>query len=109
MQIRNPLNRNPTNKRKIANLLDESTSKEASNQSNKKKLLTEDSTSKESPPPSKKSKIYEFELQGQFKKIKPLIFDGETQEGAKAWLLNMSKYFQVYNHPSNFLDWLFTN
>lgn len=34
-----------------------------------------------------------YELHGEFKKISPPSFDGETGEGAEAWLLNMSKYF----------------
>lgn len=29
------------------------------------------------------------------------VYDGEIEESEKASLLNMSKYFQVYNFPSN--------
>ena len=42
-------------------------------------------------------------LEGEFKKIKPTSFDEEsrTREEAKAWLLDIKKYFQIYNHSSN--------
>ena len=33
------------------------------------------------------------ELQGEFRKIKPPSYDGEKEEDAEAWLLNMIKYF----------------
>lgn len=33
--------------------------------------------------------------------IKPPMFDGEKEEDAKALLLNMTKYFQVYDYESN--------
>ena len=36
------------------------------------------------------------ELQVEFWKIKPPSYDGEKEEDAEAWLLNMIKYFQVY-------------
>jgi hypothetical protein len=35
------------------------------------------------------------------KKIRPPNFDGEMEEGAKSWLLNMGKYFQIYNYSGN--------
>ena len=40
------------------------------------------------------------ELQGEVKKIKPLIFKGESEKGedAEAWLLGMRKYFCIYNY-----------
>ena len=41
------------------------------------------------------------ELQGEFRKIKPPSYDGEKEEDAEAWLLNMIKYFQVYEYESN--------
>ena len=40
------------------------------------------------------------ELQGEFWKIKPPSYDGEKEEDAEAWLLNMIKYFQVYEYES---------
>ena len=42
-------------------------------------------------------------LEGKFKKIKPTNFDGEskTREEAEAWLLDIKKYFQIYNYSSN--------
>ena len=38
------------------------------------------------------------ELQGEFWKIKPPTFDGEAEEMAEAWIINMNKYFQVYEY-----------
>ena len=38
------------------------------------------------------------ELQGEFQKIKPPTFDVEAEEVAKAWKINMNKYFQVYEY-----------
>ena len=41
-----------------------------------------------------------MELHGEFKKIKPPRFDGEKEEVAEAWLINMNKYFQVYDYDN---------
>ena len=43
-------------------------------------------------------KPYE-EISGEFKKIKPPTFNGETKKGgeAESWLSRMKKYFQIYN------------
>lgn len=42
-------------------------------------------------------------LEGEFKKIKPTSFDGESKTGeeAEAWLLDIKKYFHIYNYSSN--------
>ena len=42
-------------------------------------------------------------LEGEFKRIKPTSFDREykTREEAEAWLLDIKKYFQIYNYSSN--------
>jgi hypothetical protein len=42
-------------------------------------------------------------LEGEFKKIKPATFDGESRTGeeVEAWLLDIKKYFQIYNYSSN--------
>ena len=42
-------------------------------------------------------------LKGEFNKIELPIFDGEVnpREEVEAWLLGMSKYFQVYDYSSN--------
>eukprot|EP00253_Pinus_taeda_P005349 PITA_05349 len=42
-----------------------------------------------------------MELQGEFRKIKPPHFDGEHEEAAEAWLINMNKYFQLYEYDHN--------
>ena len=46
-------------------------------------------------------KRQKVELQGEFRKIKPPTFDGEVEEAAEAWLININKYFQVYEYNSN--------
>ena len=46
-------------------------------------------------------KSQKVELQGEFRKIKPPTFDGEAEEVAEAWLININKYFQVYEYSSN--------
>ena len=42
-------------------------------------------------------------LEGKFKIIKPTNFDGESKTGeeAEAWLLDIKKYFHIYNYSSN--------
>ena len=42
-------------------------------------------------------------LEGEFKKIKPTSFNREykTGEEVEAWLLDIKKYFQIYNYSSN--------
>eukprot|EP00253_Pinus_taeda_P015634 PITA_15634 len=47
------------------------------------------------------SKKQRVELQGEFRKIKPPHFDGEQEEAAEAWLINMNKYFQLYEYNHN--------
>ena len=46
----------------------------------------------------RKYKPYE-EISGEFKKIKPPAFNGETEKGeeSKSWLSGMNNYFQIYN------------
>jgi hypothetical protein len=52
--------------------------------------------------PDKKRKQADH-LEGEFIKIKPPTFDGKyrTGEEAEAWLLDIKKYFQIYNYSSN--------
>lgn len=47
------------------------------------------------------SKRQKVELQGEFHKIKPPHFDGEQEEAAEAWIINMNKYFQLYEYDNN--------
>eukprot|EP00253_Pinus_taeda_P030851 PITA_30851 len=47
------------------------------------------------------SKRRKVELQGEFRKIKPPHFDGEQEEAAEAWIINMNKYFQLYEYDNN--------
>jgi hypothetical protein len=41
-------------------------------------------------------------LQGEIRKIKPPNFNGDHRKGeeAEAWLLEMNKYFQLHDYPS---------
>eukprot|EP00253_Pinus_taeda_P005263 PITA_05263 len=47
------------------------------------------------------SKRQRVEFQGEFRKIKSPHFDGEQEEAAEAWLINMNKYFQLYEYDHN--------
>ena len=49
----------------------------------------------------KKYRPYE-EILGEFKKIKPPSFNGETKKGeeAESWLSGMRKYFHIYNYSN---------
>eukprot|EP00253_Pinus_taeda_P025293 PITA_25293 len=47
------------------------------------------------------SKRQKVELQGEFRKIKPPHFDGEQEEAVEAWIINMNKYFQLYEYDNN--------
>ena len=52
---------------------------------------------------TKKRKYKPYEkISGEFKKIKPSIFNGETEKGeeAKPWLSGMKKYFHIYNYSN---------
>jgi len=42
-------------------------------------------------------------LEGEVNKIKPSTFDGEykIEEEFEAWLLDIKKYFHIYNYSSN--------
>jgi hypothetical protein len=42
-------------------------------------------------------------LEAEFKNINPSTFDGESRTGeeVEAWLLDINKYFQIYNYSSN--------
>jgi hypothetical protein len=52
--------------------------------------------------PDRKKKQIDH-LEGEFKKIKPTTFDGESRTGeeVEAWLLDIKKYFQIYNYSNN--------
>eukprot|EP00253_Pinus_taeda_P018941 PITA_18941 len=52
------------------------------------------------------SKRQKMELQGEFWKIKPPLFDGEQEEAVEAWLININKYFQLYEYDQNLKAWL---
>jgi hypothetical protein len=45
-------------------------------------------------------------LQGELKKIKPPTFNGKYMKGEEvdAWLLEMKKYFQLHDYPSQVED-----
>jgi len=86
---------------------DEEVSKRASKNSG---LETEkgDSSSEGTPsaedktiPDRKRKQVYH--LEGEFKNIKLATFDGESRTGeeVEAWLLDIKKYFTIYNYSSN--------
>ena len=62
---------------------------------------TSDSSEDNHHTRKRKSKPYE-EISGEFKKIKPPTFNGETKKGeeAESWLSGMKKYFQIYKYSN---------
>ena len=59
------------------------------------------SESSESDHKSRKMKYKPYEeISGEFKKIKPPMFNGEVEKGeeVEAWLSGMKKYFHIYNY-----------
>ena len=62
---------------------------------------TSDSSEAELYDRKKKYRPYE-EISGEFKKIKPPTFNGETEKGeeSKSWLSRMRNYFHIYNYSN---------
>src|SRR5882757_5413783 len=62
---------------------------------------TSDSSDDKQYKKKRKYKPYE-EISGEFKKIKPPTFNGETEKGeeAESWLSGMKKYFQIYSYSN---------
>ena len=62
---------------------------------------TSDSSKDSHHTRKRKFKPYE-EISGEFKKIKPPTFHGETEKGdeVESWLSGMKKYFQIYNYSN---------
>ena len=62
---------------------------------------TSDSSENDLYDRKKKYKPYE-EILGEFKKIKPSTFNGETEKGeeAESWLSGIRKYFHIYNYSN---------
>ena len=60
---------------------------------------TSDSSDDNHYTKKRKYKPYE-EIYGEFKKIKPPTFNGETEKGeeVESWLSGMKNYFQIYNY-----------
>ena len=50
---------------------------------------------------TKKQKERLVESQGEFKKLRPPMFDGEFKEAIESWLLNIKHNFQVYRYDDN--------
>lgn len=48
----------------------------------------------------RKTKRQKYELQGEFKNIIRLLFEGEYEEAMKAWLIDMRKYFHIYEYTN---------
>ena len=74
---------------------------ETSNEESIKHQTEKQQDSSESSDDNKNKKKYKpyEEIYGEFKKIKPPMFNGEIEKvkEAKAWLSGMKKYFQIYN------------
>ena len=68
---------------------------------NHHKKTQESSESIDKNKKKKKYKLYE-KISGEFKIIKPPMFNGEIEKGeeAEAWLSNMKKYFWIYNYSN---------
>ena len=47
-----------------------------------------------------------MELQGEFKKLRPPMYDGESEEDVEASSLNIKQYFQVYIYYDNLREHL---
>ena len=62
---------------------------------------TSDSSDDNHYTKKRKYKPYE-EISGEFKKLKPPIFNGDTKKGeeAESWLSGMKKYFHIYNYSN---------
>jgi hypothetical protein len=78
-------------------------SKNFGTETEKGDILSEGTPSNENKTiPDKKRKQVDH-LEGEFKKIKPATFDGEsgTGEEVEAWLLDIKKYFQIYDYSTN--------
>ena len=62
---------------------------------------TSDSSDDDHYTKKRKYRPYE-EISGEFKKIKPPTFNGETKKGeeAKSWLSGMKNYFQIYKYSN---------
>ena len=48
------------------------------------------------------------EISGEFKKIKPHMFNGEVEKGeeVEAWLSGMKNYFHIYNYFDRLKSWM---
>ena len=62
---------------------------------------TSDSSEDNHHTRKRRYKPYE-EICGEFKRIKPPTFNGETEKGEEVefWLSGMKKYFQIYNYSN---------
>ena len=73
---------------------------ETSNEESLKHHTEKQKDSSESSDDNKKKKKYKpyEDFLGEFKKIKPPVFNGEIEkiEEEEAWLSGMKKYFQIY-------------
>ena len=90
---------NKRKEKKTINPDSESSSKVKSRSHMETKRYISDSNESDQKPRRKKYKPYEA-ISGEFKKIKPPMFNGEAEKGeeAEAWLSSMKKYFQIYNY-----------
>jgi hypothetical protein len=78
-------------------------SKNSSHETKREDNSSEDTHMTENKASTGKKRKQLDHLEGEFKKIKPSTFDGESKTGeeVEAWLLDIKKYFQIYNYSSN--------
>ena len=72
-----------------------------SNEESVKHNRKKQDSSKTNDDNKNKNKYRQYkEIYGEFKKIKPPMFNGEIEKGeeVEAWLFGMKKYFQIYNY-----------
>jgi hypothetical protein len=62
---------------------------------------SENSTLQKTALKTKKIKWHDNKLFGEFKKIRPPSFDGESEGGSRGLASEHGKYFQIYNYPGN--------
>jgi hypothetical protein len=78
-------------------------SKNSSHETKRENNSSKDTHMKKNKASTGKKRKQLDHLEGEFKKINPSTFDGESKTGeeVEAWLLDIKKYFHIYNYSSN--------
>ena len=91
----------PYNTHKVRKLEFSSHNSDTSSEESVKHHRKTQESSKINDKNKKKKKYIPYEeISGDFKKIKPLMFNGKIEKGeeVEAWISRMKKYFQIYNY-----------